>query len=220
MSEPGLDTEPVERDDHEAGSAGETKGERTRRRLLEIAIDQFGRKGLRGTSVTEITREAGLTQAASYAYFENKTELFRAAVDADVEELIGSVLGPLEQTPIHELLPSVLVFLASKLEEHPLAVRVMSGQESEGAAQLEDLPAILEVRHQLADRLRVAQAAGEIRGDVDTDRLATGIQIVLLSILTTMMVGGGSSGGGGTAIQEDVVLGVLTVFDALLRPPA
>ena len=114
----------------------------------------------------------------------------------------------------------MLVFLASKLEEHARAVRVMSGQEYAGAAQLEDLPAILDVRHQLADRLRAAQVAGEIRGDFDTDHLATGIQVVLLSMLTTMMVGGGSSNGGGAAIQEDVVVGVLTVFDALLRPPA
>ncbi|MDZ7732074.1 MAG: helix-turn-helix domain-containing protein [Acidimicrobiia bacterium] len=70
------------------GRTDETKGERTRRRLLEIAVEQFGRRGFRGTSVSEIAREAGLTQAAVYAYFDNKTALFDAAVDADADAII------------------------------------------------------------------------------------------------------------------------------------
>ena len=41
-----------------------TKGERTRRRLLELAIERFGERGYRATSVSEIARAAGLTQAA------------------------------------------------------------------------------------------------------------------------------------------------------------
>jgi AcrR family transcriptional regulator len=198
----------------------ETKGERTRRRLLEIAIDHFGRKGYRATSVTEITREAGLTQAASYAYFENKGALFRAAVDHDAESLVQSVTAPLADTPIRELLPAVLVFLASGLDEHPLAVRVMSGQEPEMSTQLDDLPALLEVRRVLTARLVQAQAAGEIRADVEAEPLATGLQVVLLALLTTMMVGRAPGVGSAAATPaDDVLVGVLTVFDALLRPP-
>jgi AcrR family transcriptional regulator len=224
------DTGPPDVDLAEAGADGpddetETKGERTRRRILELAIEHFGRKGMRATSVTEITRAVGLTQAASYAYFDSKVELFRAAVDADVESLIGSVMEPLEQTPIDQLLPSVLVFFASKLDEHPLAVRVLRGQEPDAAASLADLPALLEVRRQLARRLHEAQTAGEIRSDVDVEALAVGLQVVLLALLTSLVMGGGAGGpegtGSGAALPpDDVVLGVLTVFDAVLRPPA
>lgn len=198
----------------------ETKGERTRRRLLELAIDHFGRKGYRATSVTEITREAGLTQAASYAYFENKEALFRAAVDHDAESLVRSVTAPLADTPIRELLPAILVFLASRLDEHPLAVRVMSGQEPEASTQLADLPALLEVRRLLTTRLTQAQEAGEIRTDVAAEPLATGLQVVLLALLTTMMVGRApGADASGASPPDDVLVGVLTVFDALLRPP-
>ena len=69
----------------------ESKGERTRRRILEIAIERFGERGYRATSVSEIARAAGLTQAASYAYFDSKESLFQAAVDADAEGLISDV---------------------------------------------------------------------------------------------------------------------------------
>ena len=198
----------------------ETKGERTRRRLLELAIEQFGRKGLRATSVTEITREAGLTQAASYAYFENKAELFREAVNTDVVDLIASATAPLADTPVRELLPSILVFLAAKLDEHPLAVRVLGGQEPEAMAQLRDLPALTDVRGLLATRLRAAQETGEIRADVDVVKLAAGIQVVILALLTTMTIGRGDAGDGADDTPPDVIAGIVEVFDALLRPPA
>src|SRR5437763_17056148 len=63
------------------------KGERTRRRLLDIAVQRFAADGFRRTSVSDIAREAGLTPAAAYAYFAGKEGLFQAAVDADAGAL-------------------------------------------------------------------------------------------------------------------------------------
>jgi AcrR family transcriptional regulator len=200
-------------------STTETKGERTRRRLLELAVEQFGRNGFRATSVTEITRGAGLTQAASYAYFQSKGELFRAAVDTDVADLVSSLEEPLQETPIRELLPSMLVLLAGKLDEHPLAVRVLAGQEPDVVAELRSLPALAQVRARLAERLTVAQLAGEVRSDVDAERLATGLQVVLVALLTSMTIARGTGDDTPDPLPEaDVIAGVLEVFDALLRP--
>src|SRR5689334_383852 len=89
--------------------AAETKGERTRRRILEMAIDCFGRRGYRATSVSQIARAASLTQAASYAYFDNKEALFRAAVDADVSDLIDEISDLVGGVPIRDLVPTVIV---------------------------------------------------------------------------------------------------------------
>jgi AcrR family transcriptional regulator len=207
--------------DIQAAADGEdraTKGERTRRRLLELAIEQFGRKGFRATSVTEITREAGLTQAASYAYFESKSDLFREAVNTDVMELISSATEPLQETPVRDLLPSVLVLLAAKLAEHPLAVRVLSGQEPEAVAQLTELPALLDVRALLSERLAEAQASGELRADVDPARLATGLQVVLLSLLMGMTISRGT-GPEPAGPEPEVIAGIMEVFGALISPP-
>jgi AcrR family transcriptional regulator len=212
-------TDAYEPTDGGAADERATKGERTRRRLLELAIEQFGRKGMRATSVTEITREAGLTQAASYAYFENKAELFREAVNTDVVELIASATAPLADTPVRELLPSILVFLAAKLDEHPLAVRVLGGQEPEAMAQLRDLPALADVRTLLSTRLGEAQEAGEVRPDVDVDKLAAGIQVVILALLTTLTIGRGNTRDAGGDTPPDVIAGIVEVFDALLKPP-
>jgi len=48
----------------------------TRRRLLDAAERVFLRRGLQGSSVEEITAEAGFTRGAFYSNFKSKDELF------------------------------------------------------------------------------------------------------------------------------------------------
>ncbi len=71
-----------------AQDATPSKGDRTRQRLLEIAVQRFAADGYRRTSVSDIARDAGLTPAATYAYFRNKEALFQAAAEA-VRDITG-----------------------------------------------------------------------------------------------------------------------------------
>jgi AcrR family transcriptional regulator len=52
------------------------KKAQTRERLLEAAERVFLRRGLQGSSVEEISAEAGFTRGAFYSNFESKEELF------------------------------------------------------------------------------------------------------------------------------------------------
>jgi AcrR family transcriptional regulator len=60
-----------------------TKGQRTRERLLRAAVTRFGEQGYRRTSVSQLSRDAGLTPAAAYAYFADKETIWAAAIEAD-----------------------------------------------------------------------------------------------------------------------------------------
>lgn len=51
--------------------------ERTRRRILEAARREFGKKGFDGARVGEIARQAGVNKGLIFYYFQNKEELFR-----------------------------------------------------------------------------------------------------------------------------------------------
>jgi AcrR family transcriptional regulator len=51
--------------------------ERTRRRILEAARREFGRKGFDGARVGEIARQAGVNKGLIFYYFQSKEELFR-----------------------------------------------------------------------------------------------------------------------------------------------
>lgn len=195
------------------GTERERKGERTKRRLLDLAKDQFGRHGYRSTSVSEITRAAGLTQAASYAYFESKEALFRAAVDDDAQALISTAMAKVEGTPPAQLIPALLVHLADGLDDHPLVRRVLAGQEPDAMAQLVDLPALADAIEHIGERLAEGQREGTIRADIDPVTIANGAGTICLALLTSMTQAAEQS-------RDETVLGVLAVFDAIVLPPA
>ena len=198
-------------DDPGDGEGRETKGARTRRRLLEIAVERFGERGYRATSVSEIARAAGLTQAAAYAYFPNKEALFDAAVDADASRVIDEARRQASGSPARQLVPMLLVFVVGSLDRHPLLRRVVSGQEPEALQRLVDLPALSGLTAAIAEAVRAGQASGEVRSDIDATAFADGAESILLSLVMSM-----SQIGSSTATRRQV--GVLTIFDTVLRP--
>jgi AcrR family transcriptional regulator len=188
------------------------KGERTRRRLLDIAIRRFAADGFRRTSVSDITREVGLTPAAAYAYFAGKESLFQAAVDADAAALIDAArLAAASGTSAREQLFLFVTELRQRVDEYPLARRVLSGLEPEVAARLVTIPSLVTLTAGLADDLAVAQADGEIRPDVDPAELAVGLQTIVLALLMAELQTG-------LTVEPERQAGVLAVVDAALRP--
>lgn len=163
---------------------GETKGARTRQRLLDRAVARFAADGYRATTVSAIARDAGVTQAAVYPYFANKEALFEAAVDLDAARLIADAQAELDDSlPLPLQVPTLLALLREGLAAHPLAHRVLAGREPEVIGRLVDLPALREVTAGLAATLAEAQAAGTLRADVDPAALAHGIETIVLSLL-------------------------------------
>jgi AcrR family transcriptional regulator len=56
------------------------RGEATRRRLLNAAEQEFGKKGYHGASISSITLRADLGQGTFYLYFHSKEEIFLTLV--------------------------------------------------------------------------------------------------------------------------------------------
>src|SRR5579884_1445241 len=138
-----------------------TKGARTRQALLDSAIRRFAADGYRGTSVSEVARDVGLTPAAVYAYFRGgKEELFTSAVDTDAARLIEGALSPLLDGTFDGNWAGLITALLSRLPEHPLARRLLSGLEPEHTVRMLGIPALEELRKGIAERLRSGQAAG------------------------------------------------------------
>jgi len=69
----------------------------TRTSLLRSAASLFCRRGMEGTSVEEISADAGYTKGAFYANFKSKEELFLAMLDehfaAEIERMDRALAG-------------------------------------------------------------------------------------------------------------------------------
>jgi AcrR family transcriptional regulator len=188
-----------------------TKGERTRARLLEVAVRRFAVDGFRRTSVAAVAEEAGVTAAAVYAYFPGKEGLFEAAVDADAAALLSEASADLDDQDLVSGELRLVTALLAGLERHGLARRVLAGQEQEVIDRLLAIPALLELRSRLTAALAAGQDAGRVRSDIDPKVVAVGLETLTLALLMARLKV--SQGG------EERRRGVEAVFAAVLRPP-
>jgi AcrR family transcriptional regulator len=71
------------------------RGERTLRKILDAARDEFGERGFSDSSIVGITQRAGVALGTFYTYFESKEALFQALVrdmSAQVRDNVGPAL--------------------------------------------------------------------------------------------------------------------------------
>jgi AcrR family transcriptional regulator len=196
-----------------AQDATPSKGDRTRQRLLEIAVQRFAADGYRRTSVSDIARDAGLTPAATYAYFRNKEALFQAAVDHDAGSLFDRARVAISGTPVAGREAVVLAELAVHVTEHPLAARVLAGREPDVIDRLLDLPSLRDFNRQVAEDIAAGQRAGDVRADVDPAEMANGMEAIVLSLLMGFLQARVDG-------ESRWAVGALSVLGAALRPPA
>ena len=64
-------------------------GDETRRRIVETARALFGSEGFDGTTVKQIAKAVGLTDAALYYHFKSKREILKAIWELPIEGGIG-----------------------------------------------------------------------------------------------------------------------------------
>ncbi len=164
-----------------------TKGELTRRALLDAAIERFGHDGYRATSVADITRDAGVSGTAAYAYFDNKEALFLAALDEDAAAVMGEGLsGFMDDPDALSWRMTLITALVEALDHHPLARRVLAGLEPDVTDRVLEIPALVELRKAVVERLRVDQAAGVVRADLDVESVGNGAVTIILALLVAV----------------------------------
>ena len=193
-------------------AAAGTKGDRTRQRLLEIAVARFAVDGFRRTSVSDIARDADLTPAAVYAYFAGKEALFQAAVDADASALIDDSRTEVENLAMREGVGAMVSVLLRRVVDHPLAERVLLGKEPDVIGRLLDLPSLRTLTDDVTVQIVVAQTEGEVRADVDPRLIAEGLESIVISVLMSSLQASVSP----ESRRADATRAVL---DAALRPP-
>jgi TetR/AcrR family transcriptional repressor of nem operon len=72
--------------------------------VLRIAFDQFWRKGMRGTSLSDIARDAGVQRGSLYNAFGSKEALILRAYQRYASEYLGSVEEALSSGTLRERL--------------------------------------------------------------------------------------------------------------------
>lgn len=90
--------------------------------IITAALELFAERGFAATRLEDVASRAGLSKAAIYLYFKDKTALLKAVVEAAVgprlevaQQLVGSHSGP-----VAPLLAGLLAFFGQQLEHSRL----------------------------------------------------------------------------------------------------
>jgi AcrR family transcriptional regulator len=157
-------------------SRRERKKQETRQRLLEIALRLFREQGYDATPVEQITKAADVAKGTFFNYFATKEAILPALAEWRLQQL-GQALTPAQDLPASPVarIKMTLCLMADDPLIDPLLIRrlfaaMMRHQESKrigvGFIQL------------LTEQVRQAQAAGEVRTDLDPLHLSGVIRAV------------------------------------------
>ena len=163
-----------------ATRASEAYVEARSEEIIAAAMRTFVRKGLDGATMQDIASEAGLSAGALYRYFDSKDRLVRAVFDAceaQNTDLFGRALAA-AAGPVDALIYAGRIVWDQFATEGALDQFTVNLEAALAASRDDDAFALeyrrrhAQVREQMAEIVRQAQAAGEIDPAVDANGLA------------------------------------------------
>jgi TetR/AcrR family fatty acid metabolism transcriptional regulator len=151
--------------------AGSRESER-RRTILRAAIEVFARKGYHGCRIADVAREAGVAYGLVYHYFKNKDELLETVAETGWSGFVSRMRSVAEDEglSLEEKVRGIADVAFEAYRVDPRAVKVLIlevARSPAGGHVVSRQQAFLDTIRMAADMFARAQAAGELRADLD-----------------------------------------------------
>ena len=167
-------------------SRRERKKRETRRRLVKAGLRLFREKGYDATTVEQIAEAADVAKGTFFNYFETKEAILPVLAEWRLRQL-ADALSPEQGAPAS---PVARIKLALCLvAEDPLSDPVMMRRLFAARRHRLDVRPVHALTNLLADQVRQAQAAGEIRTDLAPAYLGGVIRALFFQQLMTWHCG-------------------------------
>ena len=145
-----------------------------RRRILEVAREEFARGGVDGTSMHRIGRAAGVGQGTLYRHFEHKGALCSALLSEEISTFVGEMRRRTEgRGPALGRLKWFMGWVARFNEENgPLLGAIRDASAGGRRVELYGNPFYERLRNTVVELLDEAVGGGEISPELDVECLA------------------------------------------------
>lgn len=161
------------------------KGEKTRQRILKIAIRLFAEKGFAGTSVDEIVDSAGVNKRMVYHYFGNKEKLYQKVLLAEYSKLEPLEIKTLHpDDPIEKCIVDIVAAYFSFLQNNPEFVQLILWENLNKGRNLNQMEIPLSkspMMDLLIEAINAGKKNGTVRQEVDP-------KFLLISLIGNCMV--------------------------------
>jgi TetR/AcrR family transcriptional repressor of nem operon len=172
-------------------SGAQTKGEKTRERILDFAYEAIVQKGFAATSIEELVEAAGITKSGFFYHFRDKNDMARQLFERflDEDENIVDTLASRARELSDDPLQSFLIFLnlyAQMMDDmetlHPgCLVASVTYQERlfDGDMRQMNVDYLLRTRHRFRAWLDEIVSKCPPKMDADLDGLADHLTIIV-----------------------------------------
>ena len=154
--------------------------------ILDAALDEFQKYGLRRTTVEDVARVAGVARITIYRRFPTKDDLVRAVLVREGQRLFASVDAAVRDQSVEDGVVEGFVAILGGVRNHPLTSRLLETEPetilpffTTGAG-----PVIAASRMYLAGYLKAAQKRGQLK-PFDADAIAELLVRVAISMVLT-----------------------------------
>lgn len=147
-------------------------------KALALVLDLFRKKGFDNTSIEDIASTLGLNKPSLYAAFGNKEQMFLDVLNAYINGPTAYFYEVFLETSTKDLvqqllLKSIEVLFYFEKPSGCLVVMSTASQELEKIGIQQKLVSSLQQhQHKLAERFESARKAGELKIDINAERLA------------------------------------------------
>ncbi len=156
--------------------------------VLRVAFEQFWRKGVRGTSLSDIAREAGVQRGSLYNAFGSKEALFLSAYERYAGDYLASVQKALGSGSLRKRLTAFFDLTISNFRSGspPRGCPTTRGLMELGSAEGEGLDddarqVFASMLERITALVQDALSAGAARGEFKGDAASAALHIVTVT---------------------------------------
>jgi AcrR family transcriptional regulator len=154
------------------------RGERTLRKILDAALQEFGERGFADSSIVGITGRAEVALGTFYTYFDSKDDVFRALVRDMSCQVRDTVAPSLEgATDALDAERRALAAFLRFVRGHQQVYRIID------EAEFVDPEGFREHYHNTAERIRARLRAGAERGELRREPAGLGEDVRAWAIM-------------------------------------
>ncbi|TDD77818.1 TetR/AcrR family transcriptional regulator [Actinomadura darangshiensis] len=156
----------------------------TREKLFASAIELIAESGLAATTVDQIAERAGVAKGTVYYNFGSKAALFSALLEYGVDRLATALRDAASGRAPLDALEAVVAAELAFIGEHESFARILIAETWRAGGDWQHAARLIRSRaiEVVAEILREAVAAGDLRPDLDTDTAASAVFGMVLTV--------------------------------------
>ncbi|AMA73728.1 MULTISPECIES: TetR/AcrR family transcriptional regulator [Aneurinibacillus] len=189
---------------------------RTREKILQSAVEVFSQKGFQASTIREIARLAGVNDLTVYRHFESKEKLFnemfrRHSLFTEISEYIVQGISDDFERDIRLI---IRTFITVFKKELPLIKLLLSEAEKMKECRNYTFLFTKNIIEALTSFFEYYKLAGQIRRDVNSHAVASGLYSILFARVYALILYGEGKQNSATITEEELMEGWVDLFVA------